>query len=314
MEKSYSYARDAFIYLLSYATLLIFTIALNFLIKALTNRVIPDVTEVGGFLHDDRSIIGFLAAIIIAFPIFLFINLKANKMLADGEMRANTGVRHWLIYITLVIVILIIIWQLIALFMSFLQGEVVSRFLLGTVITLFIATSVLAYQWWHLRFFAKDNILSVSFRIFEWVAIALVVGIVAWAFTGIGSPAEQRAKRFDEMRVERLRGIQWAVDDFYGFKDNVNFGRLPFNLDELKISDRFFIEEKSLLDPRTGEMFEYRMVNATEYELCATFETADTADSQSQIFMPKLPTREFSKVVFPFDHGVGRTCFDLSVR
>ncbi|MDD5606190.1 MAG: DUF5671 domain-containing protein [Patescibacteria group bacterium] len=309
MEKSYNYARDAFIYLLSYATLLIVAVALNFLTKALIGRVIPDVAEVGDFMHDDRTIIGFLAALIIAFPIFWYISWRANKMLAKSEMKPNTGVRLWLIYITLVVVILVIIAQLIALFLTFLQGAVGLRVLLGALVTIAIAVSILMYQWWHLRAFGDKPLWPKSwFKIFEWKALILVAAVVVWAFASVGSPSAQRAKRFDEMRTERLRSIQWAVEDFYGLKDNINFGRLPNALEELQANKRYFIDEESLIDPKTGEGFEYRPLSATSYELCAVFETASDADST----VPRLP--EESGKILPFEHEAGRTCFELSVK
>ena len=121
MEQKYNYARDGFIYLLSYATLVISSVGLNFLLKAIVNRFIPDVVERYEFLANDSTIIGFLAAVIIAFPIFVYLNYLANKMLGQGKMRHDSGVRNWLLYLTLVVVILIIIWQIIALFIAFLK-------------------------------------------------------------------------------------------------------------------------------------------------------------------------------------------------
>lgn len=310
MEGKYNYARDAFMYLLSYATLLIFTISFNFLTKALIARVVPDSVGVDSFFGNDLSIVGFLAAVIISFPIFWYISWRANTMLAKGEMRAETGVRHWLIYITLVVVVLVIIWQLIALFIAFLQGGVALRFLLNTLVTLAIAMVVLMYQWWHLRAFTTKPLWPKSwFKIFQWKMILLVLVVVVWAFISVGSPSEQRAMRFDEQRVEDLRQIQWAVEAYYGSEMDPGFGRLPASLDELSTNKRYFVEESILKDPRTGEPYEYRKTSSTGYELCATFETSDSTDEQTQV---ARPMGEFGKML-PFEHNAERTCFDLSV-
>jgi hypothetical protein len=309
MEGKYNYARDAFMYLLSYATLLIFTIGLNFLTKGLINQVIPDPAQVDEFFHSS-ALTGFLAAVLIAFPIFWYINLVANKMLTKGTMRANTGVRHWLIYITLVVVILVIVWQLVAILMAWLNGALGLRFVLHVLVTLAIAVSILVYQWWHLKIFEEQKFWPwFKFKIFEWKVVVLVLAVVVWAFISIGSPSQQRAMRFDEQRVENLRNIQWAVEAFYGNQYDPGFNRLPESFDEFSINKRYFVEENILKDPRTGEPYEYRKTSSTGYELCATFETVDAMDDQTQIYRP---VEEFGKLL-PFEHNAERTCFDLSV-
>jgi len=312
----YNLARDGFVYLLNYATLVIASVGFNFLAKALINRFLPDAVDFGNFLNDS-AIIGFLAAVIIAFPIFLYINWWANRMLGTGKMRHNTGVRHWLIYITLVIVILIIIWQLIALFMSFLGGTLVSRFLIHTIITLAIAVAVLGYQWWHLKFFdGSQRQLNSGFKIFEWIVIVLVAAVVVGTFFIIDSPAMQRVKRLDATRVERLSDLQNNIQNFYGWGKDLGHGRLPSTLDELIQDPRVYIAEDGLVDPevdpetKTKKRFEYRILSSTNYELCATFKTEFSAEDNSD---SKLASPEPSSRFQRFYHGIGRVCFNLSV-
>ncbi|RLC37384.1 hypothetical protein DRH29_02175 [candidate division Kazan bacterium] len=310
-ESRYNLARDGFVYLLSYATLVISSVGFNFLAKALVNRFLPDAVDFGNFLNDS-AIIGFLAAVIIAFPIFLYINWLANRMLGSGKMRHNTGVRHWLIYITLVVVILIIIWQLIALFISFLGGTLVSRFLIHTAITLSIAAAILGYQWWHLKFFdGNQRRLGSGFKIFEWVVVILVTATVVGTFFIIDSPAVRRVKRLDATRVERLSSLQENIQSFYGWGKDVGHGRLPKTLDELIQDPRVYIAEDGMVDPVTKERFKYRVLTGTTYELCATFDTEFTAEDKddSRLASPE-PSSRFQR----FYHGIGLTCFDLSVE
>ncbi|OGB74537.1 hypothetical protein A2V68_02925, partial [candidate division Kazan bacterium RBG_13_50_9] len=282
----YSFARDAFIYLLSYATLIIASVSLNFLLKAITNRFVPDAVDRFNFLADDSTIIGFLAAVIIAFPIFFYLSYLSNTMLGRGKMRHDTGVRNWLIYLTLVVVILIIIWQVTALVISFLNGTLATRFLIHTFITLLIAFAILGYQWWHLKFFTgATKPLGLGFRAFEWIVLLAVVGSVVGTFFMVASPSERRLKRLDETRVNNLVSIQDAISSFYyGNKDGGGLAgrmRLPASFDELITDARVYISRSDTVDPETQEPYEYKILSYNRYELCAAFASEWTQSSAS---------------------------------
>jgi len=311
--KPYNYARDGFIYLLSYATLLISSLALNFLIKGIINNYVPDALDKTGFLANNGELIGFLAALLIGFPIFLYINVLANKMLISKKMVHDTGVRRWLIYLTLVVVILIIIWQLVALFMAFLSGTLAIRFLWHTLVTLLIAGAVLGYQWWHLMFFDGSKKDSGSlFKLFEWLIVVVVVGALVWGFMIMDSPAVQRAKRFDDMRVNSLLSLQESVQIFYGYDENSGNHRLPADLNELTNDPRVYLEKASLTDPATDQSYEYKIIDETNYELCAVFETDSSISKSNMISTPRSFAPELAGFK-GFDHGIGHTCFQLPV-
>lgn len=312
-EGRYNYARDGFVYLLSYATLLIASVSLNFLLKAITSRLLPDAAAQmeTRFLAEDAAIIGFMAAILIAFPIFIYLNFIANRMLKTGRMRSDSGVRNWLLYLTLVVVILIIIWQIIQLFMGLLNGTLATLFVINIAITLVIAAAVLGYQWWHLRAFSGGSPkIGAGFRVFEWVAFIVAAGAIAGSFFIIDTPAVRRVKRLDETRVERLSSIQGAIQDYYGWKGGPGKQKLPANFDELISDSRIYIGEDGLIDPVTKGRFEYQVTGAKTYKLCATFATEFTKDSKDTA--PSLATEPASSAQ-RFYHGIGRECFALTV-
>ena len=313
MEKTYNFARDGFMYLLSYATLLVSSVAMNFLLKGIINHYVPDALNQGNFLTG-TNLVGFLAATIIAFPIFLYVNYLANKMLGQGKMIHDTGVRRWLLYITLVAVILIIIWQLIAIFMFYLNGTLVLRFVLHTLITLAISGMILGYQWWHLRFFnGEKKQLTTNFKIFEWGVIAIVVASVVWTFFIIDSPSVIRAKNLDDMRVNRLMSISSNIQTYYGDKV-IGHQSLPSTLQQLVGDTRIFIETDGLIDPVTKQQFEYKVLAAKKYQLCATFTTDNTKDAS----VANQPVGQGGMTKFvganSFAHPVGHKCFDLTVQ
>lgn len=309
-DTKYNYARDGFIYLLSYATLLISSVGVNFLLKAILAKYIPDPLQTPGTAMPEEAIIGFMAAVLISFPIFAYLNFTANRLLKSGKMKADSGVRTWLLYITMVVVILIIIWQVIQLIIGFLKGSLAVPFILNILITLAIAGTVLGYQWWHLRTFVagKEPKVGAEFRIFEWVVYAAVAATVIGSFFIIGTPAERRAKSLDNIRVERLSSIRQAVQTYYGFKGGPGHQVLPASLDQLITDSRIGIPADGMLDPVSKKRFVYNVTGATTYELCATFETVYDA---STVGGPNMVT-EPSSTSQQFYHGKGYQCFELS--
>ncbi|MFA5270597.1 MAG: DUF5671 domain-containing protein [Patescibacteria group bacterium] len=311
-ETKYNYARDGFVYLLSYATLLISSIGANFLLKAIVDKFVKDPLDSVGSFMADEAIIGFMAAVLISFPIFVYLNFVANRMLKAGKMKHDSGVRNWLLYITLVVVILIIIWQVIQLFIGFLNGVLAARFIIHTLITLAIAVAVLSYQWWHLRHFSKENPkLGLGFRIFEWIVFIVAAGAVVGSFFVIDSPSVRRAERLDNVRVERLSSIQGAIQDYYGFKGGPGNQKLPKDFDELISYSKIYIGEDGLIDPVTKERFGYKVTGAKAYELCATFDTELSKDSDKTTarFVEGEPASSAQR----FYHQVGQECFVLTV-
>ena len=101
------------------------------------------------------------------------------------------------------------------------------------------------------------------------VAGVAVAGAVVAAMLVIGSPGRQRAQRFDERRVADLQALRTAVD---GYARNEK--RLPADLAQLQKASPD--EALDVEDPETGARYEYRVVDARRYALCARFALART--------------------------------------
>lgn len=125
------------------------------------------------------------------------------------------------------------------------------------------------------------------------VAVVVVIGLVL-----SGSPQLERARRLDSQRIQDLEQLSYAVDNFWNFNK-----KLPATLDQLPKGGGF---PASIVDPKTQTPYEYRVVTATTYELCAIFETADNSQIQPA---PPYPVAEYRN----WQHDIGRTCFRLNV-
>lgn len=141
-------ARDAFVYLLSFVTLSMWTQALGEIGFILVNHVIPD--PLSRTYGDSSFRIAFcLARLLVAYPVYLLLMQKILKELSVHREKSYSGVRKWLTYIALLIVALVGIGTLMAFLTSFLRGELTLRFLLKVCVILAIDGGVLAYyyQW-----------------------------------------------------------------------------------------------------------------------------------------------------------------------
>lgn len=136
------------------------------------------------------------------------------------------------------------------------------------------------------------------------ITLCIVAGVVT-AFFVVGLPSTERARRMDLQRVNNLQQISYALDSYYALKKDI-----PNDLQELSGKQDVYIE--TINDPQTKEPYSYRKLEATKYELCATFELAasDTTDPNGPRSMPYAGG--------PYDtmwkHSAGRQCFELQVR
>ena len=93
--------------------------------------------------------------------------------------------------------------------------------------------------------------------------ITVIVAVGVGLFI-LGSPAEERARRVDDRRVEDLQGIVAATDLYW-----TRHARLPVSLDELTSEPGVRIKTS---DPANLEIYGYKALDSTHYEVCANFE------------------------------------------
>jgi hypothetical protein len=92
----------------------------------------------------------------------------------------------------------------------------------------------------------------------------LVTAAIGAGIYLLGSPAAERARRFDERRVEDLSGIARALDIYW-----TRSSRLPASLQELQTE---FGTTVRVTDPATDVPYEFRTLQGGKYEICASFD------------------------------------------
>jgi hypothetical protein len=145
-------SKEAFLYLLSFSTLSTWTIALGSLFFTLIEIWFPDPLQAGRFSVFSFSMLSNnVAALIVAFPIYLFVMRLILRTLRENPESYDSPIRKWLTYLAMLIAAGIVICDLVTFLAYFLRGDLTARFVLKVLVVLVIAGVVLAYYLASLR-------------------------------------------------------------------------------------------------------------------------------------------------------------------
>jgi hypothetical protein len=136
-------------------------------------------------------------------------------------------------------------------------------------------------------------------KYFVWGAIIFVAAAIVGAFFFIGSPAQQRLRRFDEFRISDLQNIQYQIASYHASKN-----RLPAALADLEGFQSFRVP----VDPETGAEYEYSVQAPDKFRLCANFALASDSGDSPYASVPRPGWNEAKEI---WEHPAGRGCFDL---
>ena len=298
-----SNVRDFFLYLLAIIALYLNVWQLINLHFDVINYVFPDPLESSySNIYDDLR--WSISMLFVVFPIYLAVTWFLRKDAIAHPEKLEMRVRKWLLYLTLFVASITIISDLVTLVYTFLNGELTTRFLLKVFIVLVVIGAVFAYYVWDLRREVKKK--DRPSKLIAIVATLVVVGSMVGGFFVIGSPAQQRMRRFDDQRVSNLQTIQSEVLSYWQRK-----GQLPKTLDELRDNISGFT---SPVDPETNASFSYRAKGPLDFELCATFGLSsmgvDTTGSTVPVKAP-YPSRDLYGD--NWNHAAGNVCFTRTI-
>jgi hypothetical protein len=300
-RRPYLSAREAFLYLVLFATLYTSTFNAGAVLFELIEKWLPDPMRRYGPGFTREAIRNATAGLIIAFPIFLFVARIVGRSIAREPEKRGSKIRKWLTYITLFVAALVIIGDLTFLVSRLLSGELPPRVLLKALVVFAIAGTVFGYYLGDLRQDEREEGAPPArpSRLAR-VAVALTVVVIAAGLVFSGSPRRERLRQLDARRVDNLRSISNEVDAYAR-----DFGNLPRSLDELFQRPRQ-PGRGPLRDPVTGRPYEYRTLDSLRYELCAEFATADSIAGSAGSYESGEPDAFWK-------HDAGRACFTVRV-
>lgn len=291
--------KDFFLHIGAIAALYFVVINLVRLVFQTIDAAFPVTPESAGMVPN----ISFpIAALIIGFPLYiLLMRLIAGIETADPAKR-ELSVRRWLAYLTLFVAGAAIAVDLILLLTRFLAGEeITTGFLLKVFAALVIAGIIFGYYLSDLRYHGMRSVKGY----FALGGGVVILAAITFGFTVFGSPATQRALRFDAERVSDLQMIQYQAVEYWRTK-----GGVPGTLDDLKDP---LIGAIIPTDPKTQESYEYEMISPLSFRLCATFERASKAGVTTFAEKVYYPIGGVFTQEEYWGHEAGRTCFDRTI-
>ncbi|MDP3970954.1 MAG: DUF5671 domain-containing protein [bacterium] len=277
------------------AIIFLYTVAGSFitLLFQYVNILIPDPVfyDSYGYYPDIYGPLRFaISSLVVIFPCFILVSWLLNREYKKNPETRQLRLRKWLIYFTLFLAAIIMTGDLVAIINSYLNGELSIRFALKALSFIVVAGTIFGYYFWDVK---KDAPAPQS-KIVAWIVSIIVGGFVIGAFVLIGSPGEARAYRMDQIRVQNLQEITYAIDDYVVVNQEK-----PSTLGAMEKSASYNISR----DPITNEEYEYNLVGENQYELCATFEH----NSQDELEYERGGVRfEPDK---NWSHTAGHVCF-----
>lgn len=296
------------------------TAFLNLAFQTLNNKfpdVLNSVYQYGYNFYNFEAARSAMATLIIVFPAYILLSYFWSRVAKKNLSHIDGIIRKWMIYLILFLAGIVVVVDLVTLVRYFVAGEITTRFTLKVVITLIVAAKVSMYYIFTLK--GKEKVLGVKVNPFCGIKGAvLVLALIIWSFTVIGTPKEQRAWRLDERRIQDLQSIQWQVINFWQQKE-----KLPVELKELSNPLSGFMMP---VDPEfeKGLVYEYTKKGDMTFELCATFSAVMPKGWQEGFGGGVRPMIGFEDSVssYPYpgggvneswDHQIGRTCFERTI-
>ncbi len=301
-------ARDFFLHALSITTLYMSTISLLIVTFAIIQRFVPDILDMAGYYYNPADAIRTPVAILfIAFPIYAWSVWYLAKLMKQEPEMIEFRLRKWLMYLTVFVSAIVMIVTLITVVYNFLNGDLTLRFFLQVLAVLLV--SGMAFYYYLVTVKQEGN--KMVLRGIEITTIVFVALSIVGSFAIMGSPKEQRLRRFDEQRVSFLQNIDGLIQNDFSSANKV----LPASLDV--VFDGVDPLMRRDRDPVTGEQFVYEITGTSTYKLCATFAQMSYEREMAQRTKQSLSVTsyyDYGMYNYNWLHDAGYFCFDREIE
>jgi hypothetical protein len=144
-------ARDAFLYVVMFVTLVLTAYHLGSLLFELIERLLPDPSDGPPYQSALQAVRWSVSSLIVAFPLFMFVSwLIAGEIRRDPIKRAS-HMRRRFTYVTLFGASMVLLGAVTTVIYSFLGGEMTLRFALKVLTVGVIAGAIFGYYRVELR-------------------------------------------------------------------------------------------------------------------------------------------------------------------
>ncbi|MCA9362548.1 hypothetical protein KC906_04185 [Candidatus Kaiserbacteria bacterium] len=291
-------------FVLQLGSLISLYLSLSFLLVilfGLINVQFPDAAEALWEIEtaSDMIRVGF-AMVIVFFPTYLILTRLVNQTRRSQPDGSYLGLTKWLIYLSLLVGGAVLLGDLVAVIMAFLDGEITTRFILKALAVLLVIGAAVSYY----ILDAKGHWIThekKSVRYGIGAVIVVVLSLVA-GLLSIDSPAETRELKLDQIQITDLQNIQWQI------QDNLTLnGSLPESLDDVSAI-------KLPEAPEGRPAYEYHFTESG-FEICATF--ASDSSTQNGYYPRSMAVvqGEIPTIINPdnWEYKAGEWCFERVV-
>ena len=295
-------AREAFFHLISFAALYTMVISLSVLFFEYLNNLFDDpALEIWQSTIDSQQVRWSMSAVIVAFPVLIWMTRILQKEMKKHPEKSWSALRRWLTYITLFIAAFALGIDLITLLSYLLGGSLSVRFISKVFVVLVIAGLTFSYYFRALKVATDTKKIRKINRSYLSITSVIIVIAVVWGMILVGSPIKGRSLKFDERRIEDLQTINREIRNIvyegevpYGIEERTPSNPVPRTLEE--VVEKALYERPDILDPKTGNQYEYLVKSSTRFELCAEF--TEERNERYEVF---------------WNHTPGTKCFKFDV-
>jgi hypothetical protein len=240
--------------------------------------------------------------LLVFFPTYIYLTRKVNSYRRKETNESYLGLTKWLVYLSILVGGGVLLGDMVAIILAFLNGELTTRFVLKAIFLLILVGVAFYYYIQDARgYWATREKASIMFG--AGMTLIVVASIIT-GFMNIESPSVVREMKLDNTQISDLQQIQWRVQD----KLNVSSTTVPSSLGEI------YADFDAPTAPEGREAYTYEVTD-TGFKLCATF-----ARESSELNY-NYPNYGYDKnmslsIANPDDwsHKAGRYCFDRIVK
>ena len=285
-------------FVLQLGSLISLYISLGFLLGLLfgiINLKFPDATEGYWAIESASSTVRLGIAMVLVFlPTYVVLTRLVNQLRRKEKNSSYLNLTKWLVYLSLLVGGGVLLGDLVAVIMTFLEGEVTQRFIFKALAVLVVVGLAFHYYILDARgFWLKNESKSVMFGYGTLLASFV---IVAFGFAYIETPTQVREMKLDETQITDLQNIQWKVQEVLTISSTT-----PATLEAL------YGEFTPPAAPEGRPAYTYAPTSKG-FKLCATF--ARDSITPEQNFAPSVTPDMKIKNPDNWSHKAGEYCFE----
>ena len=270
------------------------------LLFSVINLNFPDTLESYWEIESSSSSVRLsIAMLLVFFPTYLVLTRRVNMLRRQETNSTYLGLTKWLMYLSLLVGGGIILGDLVAIILAFLEGELTMRFILKALVLLLVVGSAFYYYLQDARgYWLSKEKESKYFG--AAMAIVVLASIVA-GFFYIETPAAVREMRLDETQINDLRNIQWQIEEAL----RISSSTVPASLEA--VYNDFPIPEA----PEDRPAYTYE-VTEQGFNLCATF--SRDSNTEQEMWGPTFDKTALIRNGNSWQYKEGRYCFERIVN